>query len=111
MIDADFKKDLEDYLGSLKRSHVRTLKELIDWNIAHKDIALPEGWCHMLSLLNRTDMLENCRLFQSSDVDQMSGPELIPVRTGEDDSSRARSWGEHRRNPCQVQHRHHHRTW
>ena len=43
LIGVDFKADMNHYLGSLKSSNVRSLKELVDWNIAHTDIAVPEG--------------------------------------------------------------------
>ena len=42
-IAADLQGDMNEYLQSLKTSRVRSLKELVDWNFAHKDEALTTG--------------------------------------------------------------------
>ena len=39
----EFKADLEDYLGSLKESKVRTLEDVINFNDAHASVEFPSG--------------------------------------------------------------------
>lgn len=37
---ADFKEDFEKYLKSVEYSQVRSIQELVDFNIAHSDVEL-----------------------------------------------------------------------
>jgi hypothetical protein len=39
----EFKADVEDYLGGLKESKVRTLEDVINFNDAHASDELPSG--------------------------------------------------------------------
>ncbi len=34
---------MDNYLGSLKNSEVKSLQDLVDWNSAHAEVALTEG--------------------------------------------------------------------
>lgn len=40
---ADFKKDIDKFLRSVGYSKVRSLQEIIDFNIEHADIEMPIG--------------------------------------------------------------------
>ena len=42
-IVADLKGDMDNYLGNLKESKVKSLQELVDWNFAHAEEALTAG--------------------------------------------------------------------
>lgn len=39
----DLKRDLNAYLGDLEESQVRSLADVIDYNIKHADVELPPG--------------------------------------------------------------------
>lgn len=41
--DVELPGDVEVYLKNLTSSNVRSLQELVDWNIAHSEDALPPG--------------------------------------------------------------------
>lgn len=41
--DHEYKQDMDDYLGDLQQSNVKTLQELVDWNLEHAEDALPAG--------------------------------------------------------------------
>lgn len=40
----DLKRDLNAYLEDLEESEVRSLADVIDYNIKHADVELPPGW-------------------------------------------------------------------
>lgn len=40
---ADLKQGMDHYLGSLKNSKVKSLKELVEWNRDHAEEALTKG--------------------------------------------------------------------
>jgi hypothetical protein len=44
-IVADFKHDLNKYLESAENSKVHSLKDLIEFNKAHRDLEMPPGTC------------------------------------------------------------------
>jgi hypothetical protein len=46
----EYRKNINDYLGSLAFSEVKNLKELIEWNEKHADIELPFGEHRLLYL-------------------------------------------------------------
>lgn len=35
--------DMDEYLSGLKTSRVRSLQELVDWNVEHAEVALTAG--------------------------------------------------------------------
>lgn len=42
-IVADLKRDLNAYLEDLAESEVRSLKDVIEFNLEHRDLELPPG--------------------------------------------------------------------
>ena len=52
---ADLKADMDNYLGNLKETKVKSLEELVDWNATHAREALTEGTVFFKAMIR--DML------------------------------------------------------
>ncbi|KAI9635123.1 amidase signature domain-containing protein [Dioszegia hungarica] len=52
IMETSAREDMEEYMGRLEKSPVRTLRELIEWNEAHAELELPPGTCCQQRLLD-----------------------------------------------------------
>jgi hypothetical protein len=59
VLDYEYKEDIDSYLADLKETKVKNLQELVDWNLAHAEEALPAGTWTMSTCEEKETLIIN----------------------------------------------------
>ena len=62
VIVADLENGMKKYLSGLENSNVKSLKEIVEWNMQHADEALPLGKLYLARLNLRGGILNSHRI-------------------------------------------------